>query len=161
MLVWLVGWYLFWIFDIFQIRRYLWEAIQCAQFCRGEGFYVGEEIQATKFWKWNQRFCPSREKRVQFERLMFTMQSIKFKCEISKPYGWAVNFPWQAHENKCKCRFLNWATFGRVDAWNFHGAQSNRWCKVKLHKSHLNLKFLAFWCYPFLADQLSEYFVSS
>ena len=95
--------------------------------------------------------CPSRKKRVQFEQLMFKMQSIKLKCEISKPYGWAVNFPWQAHENKCKCRFLNWATFGRVDAWNFHGAQSNRWCKVKLHKSHLNLKISGLLMLPFFS----------
>ena len=82
---------------------------------------------------------------------MFTMQSINLKCEISKPYRWAVNFPWQAHENKCKCRFLNWATFGRVDAWNFHGAQSNRWCKVKLHKSHLNLKISGLLMLPFFS----------
>ena len=79
------------------------------------------------------------------------MQSINLKCEISKPYRWAVNFPWQAHENKCKCRFLNWATFGRVDAWNFHGAQSNRWCKVKLHKSHLNLKISGLLMLPFFS----------
>ena len=89
-------------------------------------------------------------KKKQFERLIFTMKNIKLKCEILK-HGWAVNFPWQAHENKCKCRFLNWATFGRVDAWNFHGAQSNRWCKVKLHKSHLNLKISGLLMLPFFS----------
>ena len=37
-------WYPFWIFDLFEIRRYLWEAIQCkaAQFCREKVFYALE-----------------------------------------------------------------------------------------------------------------------
>ena len=145
-----MGRYLFWIFDIFQIRRYLWEAFNGPSFSEGRYFTLGRDTN-TGVLEMKSEICPSRKKRVQFEQLMFKMQSIKLKCEISKPYGWGVNFPWQAHENKCKCRFLNWATFGRVDAWNFHGAQSNRWCKVMLHKSHLNLKISGLLMLPFFS----------